>query len=219
MQDAGTPIRPVSRIKIHWVGENPKSEISARTGGRVVIAPANVTLRRRTEATLTQYNDFLDFTIALVIGLMLGSFVEYTVHRLMHKGIFLGKRHAKHHRNFEAQGWWGEFTDYSLPGLLIAWAGFLVSVPAGFGFALGTFDYAAFAAYAHQILHEKPDLAFWLGAPIHYLHHRENMWHHNFGIGASIWDRVLGTYKASNWRPELSLRDCPLREFVSIRWR
>jgi hypothetical protein len=76
MQDAGTPIRPVSRTKIHWVGENPKSEISARTGGRVVIIPANVTLRRRTEATLIQYNDFLDFTIALVIGLMLGSFVE-----------------------------------------------------------------------------------------------------------------------------------------------
>jgi sterol desaturase/sphingolipid hydroxylase (fatty acid hydroxylase superfamily) len=137
----------------------------------------------------------------------------------MHKGKFLGKRHAKHHRNFEAQGWWGEFTDYSLPGLLIAWAGFLVSVPAGFGFALGTVGYAAFAAYAHQIQHEKLDLAFWLGAPIHYLHHRENMWHHNFGIGASIWDRLLGTYKASNWRLERRLRDYPINEFVSIRWR
>ena len=114
----------------------------------MVIIPTGVTLRRRTEATVTQYNDFLDFTIALVIGLMLGSFVEYTVHRLMHKGKFLGKRHAKHHQNFEAQGWWGEFTDYSLPGLLIAWAGFLVSVPAGFGFALGTVGYAAFAAFA-----------------------------------------------------------------------
>jgi len=185
----------------------------------VVIIPTDATLRRRTEATLTQYNDFLDFTIALVIGLMLGSFVEYTVHRLMHKGKFLGKRHAKHHRNFEAQGWWGEFTDYSLPGLLIALAGFLVSVPAGFGFALGTFGYAAFAAYAHQVQHEKPDLAFWLGVPIHYLHHRENMWHHNFGIGVSIWDRALGTYKASKWQPERRLREYPLSEFVTIRWR
>ena len=47
---------------------------------------------------------------------------------LMHKGKFLSKRHVKHHRNFEAQGWWGEFTDYSLPGLLIVWAGFLHSI-------------------------------------------------------------------------------------------
>lgn len=185
----------------------------------MVINAANVTLRKRTEATVTQYNDFLDFTIALVTGLMLGSFVEYTVHRLMHKGKFLGKRHAKHHRQFEAQGWWGEFTDYSLPGLLIAWAGFLVSVPAGIGFALGTVGYAAFAAYGHQIQHEKPDLAFWLGVPIHFLHHRENMWNHNFGIGVSIWDRMLGTYKTSDWRPGRRLRDYPINEFVSIRWR
>jgi sterol desaturase/sphingolipid hydroxylase (fatty acid hydroxylase superfamily) len=156
---------------------------------------------------MTQYDAFLDFSIALVIGLLLGSFVEYTVHRLMHKGKFLGKRHAKHHRNFEAQGWWGEFTDYSFPGLLIAWAGFLLSIPAGI------------AAYAHQIQHEKPDLAFWLGAPIHFLHHRENMWHHNFGIGVSIWDRMLGTYKAADWQPERRFRDYPLSEFVSIRWR
>ena len=53
---------------------------------------------------MTQYNAILDFTIALVIGLLLGSFVEYTVHRLMHKGKLMSKRHAKHHRNFEARG-------------------------------------------------------------------------------------------------------------------
>jgi len=88
---------------------------------------------------MNQYDAMLDFTIALVIGLLLGSFVEYTVHRLMHEGKFLGKRHAKHH--------------------------------------------------------------------------------HNFGIGVSIWDRVLGTYKAIDWRPERRLRDYPLSNFVSIRWR
>ncbi len=168
---------------------------------------------------MTRYDATLEFTIALVIGLLLGSFVEYAVHRLMHRGRFLARRHAKHHRNFEAQGWWGEFTDYSLPGLLIAWAGFVVSVPAGIGFAFGAIGYAAFAAYAHQVQHEKPDLAFWLGAPIHFLHHRENMWHHNFGIGVSLWDCLLGTYQAAEWRPQRRLGDYPLREFVNIRWR
>jgi len=164
-------------------------------------------------------NPYLAFTLALVTGLSFGSFVEYAVHRLMHMGRFMRKRHALHHRNFEAQGWWGEFTDYSLPGLLIAWAGFLVSVPAGLGFALGIVGYAAFAAYAHQVQHERPDLTFWLGAPIHYLHHRDNMWHHNFGIGVSFWDRVLGTYKPAEWRPEGSLQRAPVREFFDIRWR
>ena len=58
---------------------------------------------------MIRYDVTIDFTIALVIGLLLGSFVEYAVHRLMHRGTFLVKRHARHHRNFEAQGWWGEF--------------------------------------------------------------------------------------------------------------
>jgi sterol desaturase/sphingolipid hydroxylase (fatty acid hydroxylase superfamily) len=195
----------VPGIRVDWV--------------EMVIIPAGVLLRKRTEAPMNQHDALLNFIIALVIGLLVGSFVEYTVHRLMHKGKFLGKRHAKHHRNLEAQGWWGEFTDYSLPGLFIAWAGFPVSIPAGIGFALGTIGYAAFAAYAHQVQHEKPDLTFWLGAPIHYLHHRENMWHHNFGIGVSIWDHILGTYRAAEWQPERPLRDYPIREFVSIRWR
>ena len=167
---------------------------------------------------MIQSNPALEFTTALLIGLLLGSFVEYTVHRLMHKGKFMGTRHAKHHRRFESQGWWGEFIDYSRPGLLIVWAGFLVSVPAGVGFALGTIGYAAFAAYAHQVQHEKPDLAFWLGSPIHYLHHRENMWHHNFGIGVSFWDRLFGTYRTADWRPERPARDYPLREFIDIQW-
>jgi sterol desaturase/sphingolipid hydroxylase (fatty acid hydroxylase superfamily) len=171
------------------------------------------------EAGMIHSNPFLTFSVALVTGLLLGSLIEYAVHRLMHKGKFMGKRHALHHRNFSAQGWWGEFTDYSLPGLLIAWAGFLVSVPAGLGFACGILGYAAFAAYAHQVQHEKPDLAFWLGAPIHYLHHRDNMWHHNFGIGVSLWDRLLGTYKKADWKPAKPLRQYPFREFVSIRWR
>jgi sterol desaturase/sphingolipid hydroxylase (fatty acid hydroxylase superfamily) len=104
---------------------------------------------------MMQSNATLEFTTDLLIGLLLGSFVEYAVHRLMHMGKFMGPRHAKHHRGFESQGWWGEFTDYSPPGELIVWAGFLVSVPAGTGFAFGTIGYAAFAAYAHQVQHEK----------------------------------------------------------------
>jgi sterol desaturase/sphingolipid hydroxylase (fatty acid hydroxylase superfamily) len=94
---------------------------------------------------LIQSNATLEFTTALLIGLLLGSFVEYAVHRLMHMGKFMGPKHAKHHR--------------------------------------------------------------------------ENMWHHNFGIGVSFWDRIWGTYRAADWQPEHRARDYPLREFIDIRWR
>ena len=168
---------------------------------------------------MVQSASLLTCVAAILVGVAFASFVEYWVHRLMHMGKFMGRRHAKHHRRFDSQGWWGEFTDYSLPGLLIAWAGFLISVPAGVGFAMGTIGYAAFAAYAHQLQHEKPDLAFWLSSPIHYLHHRDNMWHHNFGIAISFWDRVFGTYRAADWSPEHPMRSHPLRELMNIRWR
>jgi sterol desaturase/sphingolipid hydroxylase (fatty acid hydroxylase superfamily) len=78
--------------------------------------------------------------------------------------------------------------------------------------------YAAFAAYAHQLQHEKPELVFWLGRPVHHLHHRDNMWRDNFGISLDIWDRVFATYKAAEWRPDHPPNGYPLRRYVDIRW-
>jgi sterol desaturase/sphingolipid hydroxylase (fatty acid hydroxylase superfamily) len=136
----------------------------------------------------------------------------------MHTGYLLKKRHAKHHRNLAGQGWWGEFTDYVVPGIAIIWVGFPFSVPAGLGFAVGALAYAAFAAYAHQVQHENPDLVFWLPRPVHYLHHRDNMWRGNFGISLDLWDRVFATYRAVEWRPERSPRAYPFRRYFDIRW-
>jgi sterol desaturase/sphingolipid hydroxylase (fatty acid hydroxylase superfamily) len=158
------------------------------------------------------------FVIAFSFAVVFGSLVEYFVHRWMHDGKVLKIRHAKHHRNLDGQGWWGEFKDYFLPGLAIIWVGFLVSIPAGLGFATGALGYAAFAAYAHQVQHERPELVFWLPRPVHYLHHRENMWRHNFGISLDIWDRLFATYKPVDWQPERRARDYPLKSFVDITW-
>ena len=41
---------------------------------------------------MTQTTTAIHFIAALVIGLLLGSIVEYAVHRLMHMGKFLGNR-------------------------------------------------------------------------------------------------------------------------------
>jgi sterol desaturase/sphingolipid hydroxylase (fatty acid hydroxylase superfamily) len=159
------------------------------------------------------------FAVAFLTALVVGSFLEYIVHRLMHDGKVLKTRHAKHHRNAAGQGWLGEFQDYFVPGLVIIGVGFLHSIPSGVGFALGCLTYAGFAAYAHQVQHENAELVFWMPRPVHYLHHRDNMWRHNFGISLDVWDRLLGTYKEVDWRPERRARDYPVSAFIKIRWR
>lgn len=163
-------------------------------------------------------HDIVHFSAAFITALIVGSLVEYMAHRWMHDGKVLKVRHAKHHRNLEGQGWFGEFKDYAIPGLAILWVGFLFSIPAGIGFALGALAYAAFAAYAHQVQHERPELVFWLPRPVHYLHHRDNMWRHNFGISLDFWDRVFRTYNNVEWQPERRARDYPLRSYVDITW-
>lgn len=149
--------------------------------------------------------------------LVVGSFLEYVVHRLMHAGIVLGKKHAEHHAEGIGQGWLGEFKDYVLPAVPLAPLGFLLSVPIGVGLCLGALVYGAAAAYAHQVQHDRPDTVFWMPRPVHHLHHEHRMWHHNFGILVDVWDRVFGTYRPEPG-PRRSAR-LTLRELVAIRWR
>ena len=156
--------------------------------------------------------------VALVAAIVVGTLVEYVVHRLMHRGKMLGKKHAEHHQDGWGQGWLGEFRDYLLPSVVILWVGFLHSPAAGFGFMAGGVLYAALAAYAHQLQHERPELVFWMKCPVHHLHHHHKMWRHNFGILVDVWDRVFGTYRPEPWQPEKRPFQHPLRSFVRIRW-
>src|SRR5262249_7325709 len=117
---------------------------------------------------------------AFLIALFVGTLVEYWGHRAMHQWL-LRKRHANHHREGVGQGWFGESCDYSTGCLPIVPAGFLYSVEAGIGFAAGATLYAAFAAYSHQLQHERPEMCFWLIRPVHYIHHHNHMWKANFG--------------------------------------
>lgn len=137
--------------------------------------------------------------LAFLIAVPVGTLVEYWVHRFMHNWL-LKKKHAEHHRDGWGQGWLGEFYDYALGTLPLMPAGFLFSVEAGIGFAAGALFYAAFAAYSHQLQHEKPELCFWMSRPVHYLHHHKHMWKTNFGISVDIWDRVFGTYQKVDWQ-------------------
>jgi sterol desaturase/sphingolipid hydroxylase (fatty acid hydroxylase superfamily) len=155
--------------------------------------------------------------VAFAIALFVGSLVEYWGHRLMHAWL-LRKRHAEHHKLGTGQGWLWEFRDYVLGTCYIMPLGFVHSLAAGYGFLSGALFYGAFAAYSHQLQHEKPDLCFWLRRPVHYLHHSQHMWKNNFGISIDLWDRVFGTYRSVEWQPERRFRDYPPLSLIRIKW-
>jgi sterol desaturase/sphingolipid hydroxylase (fatty acid hydroxylase superfamily) len=156
---------------------------------------------------------------AFVGAFLLGSLIEYFVHRWMHDGRLLGQKHAEHHAEGVGQGWLGEFKDYVLPAVPLAPLTFLISVPVGIGACLGSLVYGACAAYAHQLQHERPELVFWLARPVHHLHHRYKMWDHNFGILLDVWDRLFGTYRVEAWKPAIRPPDRTWSDYLRIKWR
>jgi sterol desaturase/sphingolipid hydroxylase (fatty acid hydroxylase superfamily) len=160
----------------------------------------------------------LDGVLAFAAAMGAGTLVEYLGHRVMHARMLLTRRHAEHHQDGHGQGVLGEFVDYSAPALVFLWVGFLHSVAVGLGCLLGALTYAALAAYAHQLQHERPDLVFWLPRPVHHLHHAHHMWQHNFGIVVDVWDRVFGTYRVVDWHRPRPPRAHPWRALVQIRW-
>jgi len=161
--------------------------------------------------------------LAFLLAMLIGTLVEYGVHRLMHARVFLYKIHAQHHQSGQGQGWFWEFRDYFLPSTPVMVGGFLLywtflHLWSGVAFAFGCVVYAALAAYAHQVQHENPALCFWMKRPIHHLHHHGKMWHHNFGILVDIWDRVFGTYKSADPSPQQDRERIKLASFFRIKW-
>jgi len=148
---------------------------------------------------------------------ILASLVEYWVHRLMHRPLKLGERHRDHHRRNEGQGVIWEFRDYVKGTLIVLLPMFFVSLEAGMGWCLGGIVYAAFSSYAHQLQHENPTKCFWMKMPVHYVHHKYNMWHHNFGLGVDWWDHVFGTYKPVEWLGEEEIQQAK-PSMLQLRW-
>jgi sterol desaturase/sphingolipid hydroxylase (fatty acid hydroxylase superfamily) len=166
----------------------------------------------------------LSFFASLVVALFVGTLVEYVVHRLMHSRKLLARKHAEHHRDGVGQGFLGEFGDYLIGVSVVLAAGFagcyfgLGSLEGGLGFIAGGVLYAALAAYAHQLQHERPDLVFWLRRPVHHLHHTHHMWHYNFGILVDFWDRIFGTYKVVEAPADAQPPPWTFRDYFRIRW-
>ena len=147
------------------------------------------------------------------------SFIEYWLHRLMHIYPRFGRDiipHYRHHKENSAQGVIPEFKDYSM-AVPVGLLAFLISVPVGISFILGSLVYAIFAAYAHQLQHENPIKCVWLKMPVHYVHHKYNQWDYNFGLAVDWWDKVFGTYKAVDWLTEEEL-ERPEQGYMQLKW-
>jgi sterol desaturase/sphingolipid hydroxylase (fatty acid hydroxylase superfamily) len=157
--------------------------------------------------------------VCFFIAFVLASLVEYWVHRKMHVApeSTLGARHLDHHKKNDGQGVFWEFLDYLKGSFFLMLPMFLVSWQMGLGWTLGGVAFAVFSAYAHQLQHEDPTKCFWMKMPVHYVHHKYGMWHHNFGLAVDWWDHVFGTYKAVNWLDEQELSR-PTRNYLELRW-
>ncbi len=149
--------------------------------------------------------DISEAIIAFILVFILGTLVEYWAHRLMHIFPQTFKFHTLHHIDGRGKGWLKEFLKYIIFGspiwltpLLVVWLTHISWIIAIFG-ALGGIGYGAFAAYAHQLQHDNPSGCEWMTMPTHYVHHRYNQWHHNFGLGVDWWDKIFGTYHLVNW--------------------
>jgi sterol desaturase/sphingolipid hydroxylase (fatty acid hydroxylase superfamily) len=140
--------------------------------------------------------------VGLLLGVLVGTFGEYWIHRAMHRGLFLAKRHWEHHRQDQGQGALKEFRDYAFGTVALG----VLSFPPDYycvsggtlavGILCGTLAHAMFAAWCHQAQHQDPRLVPWLSStPVHFVHHKRGQSRHNFGISVDWWDRVFRTYK------------------------
>ena len=154
-----------------------------------------------------------------ILSFFFSSFLEYWLHRLMHIYPWFGNKlisHYSHHQKNQGAGVISEFKDY-FTAVIILSSTFFISQSVGIGVFFGSVVYAAFSAYAHQLQHDNPTKCFWMKMPVHYIHHKHNQWHHNFGLAVDWWDRVFGTYKPMEWPTEVELNQ-PERGLLEIKW-
>jgi dihydroceramide fatty acyl 2-hydroxylase len=142
-----------------------------------------------------QRSGALGAVLAVAVGLLAFSFIEYFFHRwLFHTRIPLfAQGHDKHHR--EPLGY--DSLPFFLPAaILLGLTGLLVLLlPAGFTLMMAgtaTFGYVAYGL-SHFVIHHvrfrQPLLRRWAGA--HHVHHYHP--DSNFGVTTPLWDYLLGT--------------------------
>lgn len=172
---------------------------------------------RKALAYFSTISQQLYYTAWFSVAFLFSSLVEYWVHRLMHLFPRIGKVHVRHHQENTGQGFLQELCDYVLPTSPMMATPFLFSWQIGVSCTLGGLVYTIFAAYAHQLQHDNPIKCNWMEMPVHYVHHKYDQWHRNFGLAVDWWDRVFGTYQRQGWLTSTELSQ-PSRGYLHIKW-
>jgi sterol desaturase/sphingolipid hydroxylase (fatty acid hydroxylase superfamily) len=141
---------------------------------------------------------FIDMTCFVLSGLLLWTFLEYTLHRfILHKVEPFKTWHGKHHLRPRALILAPTIVSGTLIGLLIFAPAFLLSsgLPASaltVGLLIGYFGYAL----THHAIHHWPlDWSVMRAKKrAHALHHIQNV-PANFGVTSAFWDRLFGSYQ------------------------
>lgn len=160
----------------------------------------------------------VELIFGAVTGMVVGTLMEYVVHRLMHWGILYPEGHRYHHATGDPRTYLQDLLDYGMGGVLFGWVGFLISTPLGIGGAIGAAIYVVLASYAHQLQHADASLVFWMRRPVHRLHHDLDMIDRNFGILVDWWDRLFGTYAPVEHPRRRAAYADRLRGYFAIPW-
>ncbi len=132
------------------------------------------------------------------LGLLVWSFLEYTIHRfVLHKVEPFKTWHALHHHRPRALILAPTILSSALIGLLIFTPVYIFSsaVPATaitVGLLIGYLGYA----FMHHAIHHWPASQDLLRnrKRMHSLHHRQSV-PTNFGVTSSLWDHLFGSYR------------------------
>ncbi len=136
----------------------------------------------------------------IFLGLLLGDFALYWVHRWMHCSNLLWRTHVFHHSITELYWLSGARTSlahlllFALPEIAIAYYLLdLTPVQAGIGFSIGAF----INIWVHTNLWVNFGPLEWLFITPNYhrVHHSASpLMHTNLGFILTLWDRIFGTY-------------------------
>lgn len=151
--------------------------------------------------------------IGITLGLLSSSLIEYLLHKeYLHRSDHMHhitKHHNNYHgeRSYEVPGSkWNDIASsphYIISNILLysplTVLAYNVSIPFGSAFAMTAIGYTFWIEIAHYLFHSPSNssiektLLFKNIKEHHRIHHVE--YGNNFGIGSSIWDRILGTKK------------------------
>ena len=171
--------------------------------------------------------DLGQFTLGVVALLLLHDFLNYWVHRALHR--FLWRFHAVHHSPRHLTSAAGTFAHpveelfraISL-GALAGLIGFSGSVPFVLAVAIRLQE---FYIHSPTALHFGPVGAVVIDNRTHRVHHSREQadYDKNFGVMFTVWDRLFGTYSRPRAWAEVGLRnvDQPrtLWQALTLPWR